>query len=76
MRRTLRRRPANFKVGLFRGRSKVRPIPILKVVWGHAGFITRVLVLLLTRGGPLSSDGRLGGGNLGGCNPELHIAMP
>ena len=68
MRRTLRRRPANSNVGLFRGRSKVRPIPILKVVWGHAGFITR--------GGPLSSPGSTGEGSLGGCNHELHIAMP
>lgn len=45
MRRPLRRRPANFKVGLFRERSEVRLTPILKAAWGCAGFITRVLVL-------------------------------
>lgn len=28
------------------GWSKVRLIPTLKVEWGHAGFIARVLVLL------------------------------
>lgn len=37
------RRPANFKVRLFRERSEVRPIPILKAVWARAGFITGVL---------------------------------
>lgn len=61
MRRTLRRRPANFKVGLFRGRSKVRLIPVLKLVWGHAGFITKVLVLLFDQGWTFEQPWQHGG---------------
>lgn len=61
MRRTLKRRPANFKVGLFRERSKVRPIPILKVVWGHAGFISGVLVLLSDQGWTFEQPWQHGG---------------
>lgn len=42
----MKRRPPNVKEGWCRGRSKIRLIPPLKVEWGHAGFIARVLVLL------------------------------
>lgn len=34
------------------------------------------LCCFLTRGGPLSSHDITGEGHLGGCNHELHIAMP
>lgn len=37
--------------GWFRGRSKVRLIPTLKVERGRAGFIARALVLLFAQPG-------------------------